>query len=215
MKQSKKLLIFGILAAGIISLVASSPTIYALVEPHITINMEPAQTTKPFEIKDDLGSEVFSINPDGSLSSGNFVMLHFEQKGTITIPQEASFNDPEILAEWRVVKDPGVSDGFIFISTGSILGQVKRVSGTSASVGFHFYISDDGIDWDDRMSASTSSTTFTSRADLIAHTFPNIGNEFFAFGGHTNAPDTVGEVKDFAGTVVIMLPAGYSLERVL
>ena len=52
MKQSKKLLIFGILAAGIISLVASSPTIYAIVEPHITINMEPAQTTKPFEIKD-------------------------------------------------------------------------------------------------------------------------------------------------------------------
>jgi len=215
LKQSKKLLFFGLLAGGIIGLVASSPTIYAIVEPHITINMEPAQTTKPFVINDDVSSEVFSINPDGSLSSGNFVMLHFEQKGTITIPKEASFNDPEILAEWRVVKDPGVSDGFIFISTGSVLGEVKRVNGTNTGVGFHFYISEDGIDWDERMSASTSATIFNPRADLIAHTFPNVGNEFFAFGVHTNAPDTVGEVKDIAGTVVIMLPAGYSLERVL
>ena len=72
MKQSKKLLVFGILAVGILGLIASSPTIYALVEPHITITMEPAQTTKPFQINDDQGTEVFSVDVDGTIfpSSG-------------------------------------------------------------------------------------------------------------------------------------------------
>ena len=68
MKQSKKLLFFGLLAGGIIGLVASSPTIYAIVEPHITINMDPGQTTKPFVINDDTATEVFSIDVDGTIT---------------------------------------------------------------------------------------------------------------------------------------------------
>jgi len=70
MMNTKKLLVFSILAGVIIGLVAFSPTIYAIVEPHIIINMDPGQTTKPFVIKDNIGSEVFSVDVDGTISPG-------------------------------------------------------------------------------------------------------------------------------------------------
>ena len=63
----KKLLIFGVLAGTAITLFAFTPTIYAIVEPHITINMDPGQTTKPLQIKNSGGTEVFSVDVDGTL----------------------------------------------------------------------------------------------------------------------------------------------------
>ena len=65
LEKRKQFLFFGILVAGFIGLVAFSPTIYAIVEPHITITMDPGQTTKPFVINDNVGSEVFSVDVDG------------------------------------------------------------------------------------------------------------------------------------------------------
>jgi len=66
LEKRKQFLFFGILAV-VIGLVAFSPAIYALVEPHIIINMDPGQTTKPFQIKDNLGTVVFSVDTDGTI----------------------------------------------------------------------------------------------------------------------------------------------------
>jgi len=209
----RKFLIFGLLAGTTIALIAFSPTIYAIVEPHITITMDPGQTTKPFAINDDQSTEVFSINPDGSFSAGNIVVLHFEQKGIITIPQETLSDDPLLLAVWQVVKDPGVSDNLIYFTDAAVTAQLKRVSGPSTGVAFGFYHSEDGIDWDDRVRAVTSSTVFSPRAGALEQVF--VDDSFFAFGVHTNRIDTAGEAKDVSGAVTMTLPAGYSLERIL
>ena len=48
---NQKAVIIGI---SLFALIIISPQIYAAVEPHITITMDPGQTTKPFQIKDDL-----------------------------------------------------------------------------------------------------------------------------------------------------------------
>lgn len=53
--------IFAILA------VISIPIVYAVVEPSIILNMDSGQTTKPLQIKDNLGNEVFSVDTDGTV----------------------------------------------------------------------------------------------------------------------------------------------------
>ena len=63
----KKLFLIAILSVGIISGVVLSPEIWAMIEPHITITMDPGQTTKPFQILDNLGDEVFSVDVDGTV----------------------------------------------------------------------------------------------------------------------------------------------------
>lgn len=47
--KNKRNLLFTILSVGIISGVILSPKIWAIVESHITITMDPGQTTKPLE----------------------------------------------------------------------------------------------------------------------------------------------------------------------
>jgi len=50
-----------------ILLVISIPIAYALVEPSIIINMLSGQTTKPLQIKDFSGNEIFSVDTTGTI----------------------------------------------------------------------------------------------------------------------------------------------------
>jgi len=212
LEKRKQFLFFGILIVGFIGLVAASPTIYAIVEPHITINMEPGQTTKPFVINDDQGTEVFSINPDGSFSAGNVVVLHFEQKGVITIQQGLSQTNLGELAVWQVVKDPGVAD-FRIIADLYISGQIRNTQGTG-SADFGIFTSVDRINWNGEQSFPGGSSTFFT-FETKTESFLSTDTEFIAFGLRNFGADTAGEVKDASGTIIAILPTGYSLERIL
>jgi len=101
-----------------IAIVVSVPIVYALVEPSIIINMDAGQTTKPFLINNENGTEVFSVDTTGiifpsvggagsSFSAGDtglgLVLLSFQQTAeisqTITATGEDNF---EQLAKWRI-----------------------------------------------------------------------------------------------------------------
>jgi len=62
-----------------VAIVVSVPIVYALVEPSIIINMDAGQTTKPLQIKDSVGTEVFSVDTTGtifpSVGSGTSKMM--------------------------------------------------------------------------------------------------------------------------------------------
>jgi len=105
LEKRKQFLFFGILIVGFIGLVAASPTIYAIVEPHITINMDPGQTTKPLVINDNTGTEVFSVDVDGTISpsgtgTGGITSFEFFQKSPVTF--FADRDNPFVFAKWRL-----------------------------------------------------------------------------------------------------------------
>ena len=104
LEKRKQFLFFGILIVGFIGLVAASPTIYAIVEPHITINMDPGQTTKPFVINDDTGTEVFSVDVDGTTTAGDLTAFEFFQKETLQFTGDGISNRVT-LAKWRLTWD--------------------------------------------------------------------------------------------------------------
>ncbi len=89
----KKLFLFTILSIGIISGVILSPEIWAIVEPHITITMEPGQTTKPLQIKDSSGTEVFSVDTDGTI---------FPSQGGGGVTQDIILGTPDV-ANFKVI----------------------------------------------------------------------------------------------------------------
>jgi len=215
MKHSKQLLIFGILAGGILGLIASGPTIYAIVEPHITIIMEPGQITKPLQISDDQGTEVFSINPDGSFTAGNIVVMHFEQKGIITMP--LGFRSPALkeLAVWKIVKDPAVADNNRIYSDLEVLtGLSKKTQGTS-SIQFGIFSSPDGTTWNSEVGSGSSGASFSTFFSSNHQFQLRTDAQFIAFGVRTFNDDTAGEFKDVSGTLIAILPVGYSIEKIL
>jgi len=215
LKQSNKLLMFSLLAGTAIGLIAFSPTIYAIVEPHITINMDPGQTTKPFVINDTAtNTEVFSVDVDGSIKSANVVILHFEQTGVIPIPQNQSLTNLKELAVWQVVKEPGVSDNFIILFEESLTGNFRTVNGTGTAF-LGFFSSNDRINWGLEEVAGASGTTFVVNFAGLTNDVSPLNTQFLAFGLYTTNASTNGEARDISGTYIVILPVGYSLERIL
>jgi len=107
LKQSKKFLVFGLLAASVLGMLSFSEEVRAIVEPHITINMEPSQTTKPFVINDDTGTEVFSVDVDGTITpagtttgSNGLTSFEFFQKSPVTFFGDR--DNPFVFAKWRL-----------------------------------------------------------------------------------------------------------------
>jgi len=160
-----------------------------------------------------LTTQIEALAGGGGLSP-NIVSLHFEQTEVFTVPQESLFNDPEILALWRVVKDPGTSNNDILLLAQFITGNIRMVDG-DRFVHFGFYISEDGIEWRSVETISTGSKTFVKRENSLLGRVLFNDERFFAFGANTNEIDETGELKDFSGTVITVLPAGFSLERIL
>jgi len=78
---NQKLTIFTVI---VVASIIASPFVYAAVEPHITINMELGQTTKPFVINDDTGTEVFSVDVDGTITGSTVKIV---TNGVLNVPE--------------------------------------------------------------------------------------------------------------------------------
>ncbi len=93
------------------------PIAYGLVEPSIIINMEPSQTTKPLQIKDNLGTEVFSVDVDGTIFpqpsgqgvvanslTGNLILLSVVNPNEFSIGQTPSGDSADFvqLHTWKI-----------------------------------------------------------------------------------------------------------------
>ena len=215
LKHSKKLLMFGILTVGIIGLVASSPTIYAIVEPHITINMDPGQTTKPFQINDDLGSEVFSVNPDGTFFASNTILIHTAKTDLFQYSNNVDNGRGDFFGIWQVTKQPGVEN--LGIITSSCGGQVEahEISGTSSSKAGFFVSQDNEVSYTDFGSININSIPLTLR-----EMFPqNLGfpkdTTHIAIGLGFSDDGNIGEARNFNFFCFLHLPEGFTVTRVI
>lgn len=125
-----KLFLVAILSVGIISGVIVSPEIWAIVEPHITINMESGQTTKPFTINDVNGDAVFQVNTDSSLSTSAFEEINFASSLVSTVVGETQ-NSPKLLWHIDIQENGNESDEWeAQIEYAIVNAQVIRDSGT-------------------------------------------------------------------------------------
>ncbi len=98
-----------------VALVIAIPTVFALVEPSIIINMEPSQTTKPIQLKDNLGTEVFSVDVNGTIFpeqvstnlrdfDGGVKIIVFNQISEVAFATDnlGDFNTWNVFATWRI-----------------------------------------------------------------------------------------------------------------
>jgi len=212
LEKRKQFLFFGILIVGFIGLV-SSPTIYAIVEPHITINMEPGQTTNPFQINDDQGTEIFSINPDSTFSTANYVDLVFKQESEVNVSAGQNITNPVILATWKLTKQPGITDSVKTFSFASLTGTGLKSSGTF-NVFCGTISSEDGINWfDSGVKLFFKTSQFTNRAESGTFSLFDTAS-FFGLACFGAENDEVGVMKELTFNGRIYLPLGYSIERV-
>lgn len=214
-KRITSIAIACVFAISVVGTIGFGPQVMALVEPHITINMDPAQTTEPFQIKDDLGSEVFSINSDATISSANYADLVFKQESVVNVdgPAGDTVSNPLFLAKWQLTKQAGTTDSFKILPSTTLYGTGLRSSGTNAVV-CEGFTSTDGINWNDfTPRISFQNSQFTNDADSASGIFMDEDELFFAiacYGGNA-----VGTIKEITFNGRIDLPLGYSIERIL
>ena len=215
LEKRKKFLFFGILVVGFIGLVAASPAIYAIVEPHITITMDPGQTTKPFQIKDDLGTEVFSVNPDGTFKAANIVQIHATKKDLFQYSNNINNGRGDFFGVWEVTKQPGVENLFLIAS--SCQGQVEahEISGPSTSRAGFYESTDNEASYDEANTRNINSAPLVLRAMFPQSTSfdPNVTH--IAIGMSYFSDGNVGEARNFNFSCLLHLPEGVTITRVL
>ena len=219
MEQSRKLLMFGLIAGTAIGLIVYSPTIYAIVEPHITINMDPGQTTKPFVINDTAtNTEVFSVNPDGSFFAANVAQLHFGQNSEVSVAAGDVLATPKILARWNIIHPAG-EEAAKPVNWGSVMTAVGTRDSGSSSIRLVMLTSvDNGSTW------STSShsvigfgSSFSDRQDrqeIAIFSFPGDLTDL-AFAAINDNGATTGRWKEIESSVIIFLPSNYKVVKVV
>lgn len=227
----KKLFIFGFIAGAAIVLLAFSPTIYAIVEPHIIINMDANQTTSPLQIKDTVGNDVFEVESDGQLKGHYFLNFEIGPETTQTITLQGIDNYQE-LAKWRFDfttddNEFGSSNIGVQMWHGYMTG-LMRSSENSFGAGIEtrgevvFAESDNGsTGWNDFMRILHSDQLYShverfNFGNTLCDDRPNVSDPCFVgvlWGGDNNNNGTL-FLKNFELTVEMDLPQGATITRV-
>ncbi len=106
--MNKKINLNLVLVLAVASVIAI-PIVYGAIEPSIIINMDAGQTTKPLQIKDNLGTEVFSVDTDGTIFPSGFGNIPLNS-GTTSNTYELSF---EQVAETTQIFNASGIDNFL------------------------------------------------------------------------------------------------------
>jgi len=220
LKQSRQFFVFGLLAGVAITSLAFSEEVMAIVEPHITINMDPGQTTKPFVINDDTSSEVFSVDPEGTISSQGLRVLSFEQ-GPVIETTNVGIDNAVELAKWRIdfASPPTQGDKPpIRVVDAYVSGQIKTTNVASFAF-FGYAISTDDTTWSLKCSIGTSQLVL--RGDFCIQDQDTIFDETTSDVGYisvrlfTNSLPESMQVKNAIANIIIVLPEGATITRVI
>lgn len=223
----KKLFLFTILSVGIISGVILSPEIWAIVEPHITITMEPGQTTKPFVINDDSGTEVFSVDVDGTitpsgtsgqtftitngifnavdgqydLTAGNFFDAFYDNSINNLIIASNEPADGVYIYTHTLTANDFASNSFKDWNyddfSGAIVLQVKNNGGVSSSVSMRTFVNGEQVSFNPT-SRSINSNFFGSFALPLSQTV-SVGDTI-QVKAWSSVPDIVSITKGYVAT---------------
>ncbi len=214
-----------------LALVIIIPTVYAVTQPSVIINMESGQFpngTKPFVIEDDLGNEVFSVDASGNMRTTNEFTLEYKQ-GELEVLPVGSFESPLLkeLAVWEFVTDPSFTvdhkDYSQLVFFNSVSNAVAKPLNTTCNcVRTGWFSSADttfsetGMTWVFEQATVSPSTVGVFSYDFDQVTLGSITSNpnFYAYGIRNNVADKTGEVKEMSGSVTIHLPIGVSVERV-
>lgn len=211
-ENTKKLFIFSILTISIIgTFLIFSSEVMALVEPHITITMEPGQTTKPFQIKDDQGTDVFAVDVDGTITGSTSEMLVSSDTIT-TVSANKTQTNPLVLSKWQITKSRGIDLSPRLIEA-ALIGSGRVTSGTGFIL-LEFQRSTDDITYATSFSLSTNDSVFTQK---LANANPfNLQNNvrFYRVVMYNTDGATTGEWESFKVWIEQMLPATYSMQKI-
>ncbi len=157
-----------------IAVVISIPLVYAIVEPHIKITMDGAQTTKPIQIVDSQNNEVFSIDTDGTIfpdpvlnkqvladiNTGKTV-LFFEsasESASVSVTDGTNIDQYQVLAEWELdFTTTEVGKGilpFVNVHDGYLTGFMKKDISNEVAVRLDYHTVDEG--WSNLLFISTT-----------------------------------------------------------
>ncbi len=222
--DKQKITYIGLIA---IALVITIPLAYSAVEPSIIINMESGQTTKPLQVKDSGGSEVFSVDVDGTLfpevATGSIretldvTVINYSNSSFTVLTSNEVFVNHLIL--WQIdIDDNGDPNTWTTVLVDNIFrSQSQRTSGASDCTLWIATSSDNASSWDfGGTGISTVSPSFTENPlhidepIVLSSGITNIG-----LIAHNNDGATSCDYIDFVASTSIFEVPVYTYTRVI
>ena len=214
-KRISFLALTSIVVISVVSTLAFGPQVMALVEPHITITMDPSQATKPFQVNDDQGTNVFSINPDSTFSSVNYADLVFKQESEVNVIAGQNLTNPVILAEWKLTKKPGITDSAKTFSSISITATGLKTNTENRNLFCGLIQSSDEMTWQSIRQVVFTTNQFTNKFESTGGGAMQSNPLFLASACWGSEDVVVGTIKEITINARMNLPVGYSIERIL
>jgi hypothetical protein len=158
LSQNQTISLFGILIIGAIM---STPVIFAAVEPHIILTMDLGQTTDPFTIENNTGTDVFTVSSKGEANNVLGISLSTDDS-VKTVLATNDITDPVVLVSYTINGKSGFPAGeyYIPMGWGVMSGIGQRDTGVGNCVGGWF--KNNGGTWSDsRGSIGTTAASYT------------------------------------------------------
>jgi len=138
----------------------------------------------------------------------NIVVLHYEQRGLVTVPSTTVLPDLNELTVWKILKDADFAH-----DASTVLYDSSVYANINGDIDIGWYKSKDGTIWKviDDISAFTSTLVVEEEFGFQLSFSSEIN--YIAFGTANSGGTSAGQVKDFSGTITIHLPPGQSLMK--
>jgi len=184
----------------LIGLMISVPIAYSATEPSIIINMENAQTQKPFIIKDNLGAEVFSVDVDGTVFPSSAppvqavpLVFSIQTDNAVAVIMDGGQTElsPLFLLHFDTTNPDLSAVNFIRAGHTMIINEGKRDTGSgNCQIGWVRSTNSGSTYTDIGSESSTSSASFTSMTDtstflILEDNTTNFGLGIYSSDGST------------------------------
>jgi hypothetical protein len=203
------------IAAVMVIAIIGSPFVYAAVEPHIILVMDSAQTTAPFTIQDNGGTDLFSISSDGykTVEGGNDYYLRYVTSDTVSVATgDIEDTDPQVLDAIGFaghVTETG-DQGMTYYE---IRFDGERIQDTGVgNVVFAFEGSADDITWYQIASCQTSTSSWTVCDTGYVEGYQGLtGWIYNRIVVYNDDGATTGRFADINAQMKITVPAGWTV----
>lgn len=214
--------IFLILIA--VGFVITIPYAYSAVEPSIIINMESGQTTKPFQIKDNLGADVFTIDVDGTIfpapvsASAVPLTFSFQSDNAVAVIMNSGETElnPQLLLQVDTTNPDLSAVNFIRAGHTIIINEGKRDSGSgNCQIGWVRSTNGGTTYTDIGSEQSTSSASFTSMTDTSTFLILEDNTTNFGLGIYSSDGSTTCTFQNIVAFTEFYFVEGWTINQVI
>jgi hypothetical protein len=210
MKTQKQITLIGL---GIIASILMVPIVYAAVEPHIILVMDSAQTTNPFTIQNNAGTDVFVIDENGGdIIVQNTYRLRASGEGVTLVNATDTSTDPIVLAAVKFNTPPATETGLAAYTWIEHRMYAEMLVDSGTWITFQTQRSTDDITWTDEAECTSGGLGTWVRCSDVWENFEADLDIYYRIVVYSGDGISEGAIANYYAEMKMIMPPGYTVD---